>query len=328
MQNGNQLSRVKFKHHPCTLKHANARSCNSNLTCVPLGEVRYFLVLDFNSLRSIESSAQEKSETISDTQTQRSTKTTHQEVDMRTIRNWSTHCKDTEVFCGASSGVWWKRRNHREVFARSPHTSIGGAERELEVPQSRIHSVTRPFTHKLVTNCKCYRPDNRITNWMKTTKFPREIMFSDKDTLHVQGKVSKQAVRTWGSEYNSDTAEHISNWLLRPMSPPFDETSFFAEATVTLRIYIDICWKTSSTGTAEGRVLPARWSISYPCNRPWDIEGPTFTRQSAINIVSPTQRPQFNPGRFLVLISVGGWVDPRAIVRLEGLRKLKKQTIT
>jgi MoaA/NifB/PqqE/SkfB family radical SAM enzyme len=60
-----------------------------------------------------------------------------------------------------------------------------------------------------------------------------------------------------------------------------------------------------------------------------DVEAPTVSRQSAHRrrwgCQPYTPAALYPPGRFLVLISVRGWVDPRAIVRLEGLGQLKKK---
>jgi hypothetical protein len=71
---------------------------------------------------------------------------------------------------------------------------------------------------------------------------------------------------------------------------------------------------------------------SYPCNRLWrsiglwDVKAPTFYWQPAqrwVRFSALCTGHPLPPGRLLVLISVGGWVDPRALVWLEGLGQLK-----
>jgi hypothetical protein len=74
--------------------------------------------------------------------------------------------------------------------------------------------------------------------------------------------------------------------------------------------------------------------VKFSLYRPWsplglqEVEAPTFSDIWLIDggkVVSPTSR-YLPPGKFLVLISIRGWVDSRAIVQPEGLGKLKKST--
>jgi hypothetical protein len=64
----------------------------------------------------------------------------------------------------------------------------------------------------------------------------------------------------------------------------------------------------------------------------WDVKAPTFFRQSAHKwrwgCQPYTPAGLYPSGRYLVLISVRGWFEPGAIVRLEGLGQLKNPMST
>jgi hypothetical protein len=69
--------------------------------------------------------------------------------------------------------------------------------------------------------------------------------------------------------------------------------------------------------------------VNFSLYRPWrpfglrEVEAPTFLDIRLATLHAGRFLP---PRRFLVLISVRGWVDPRTIVQLEGVGKLKQST--
>jgi hypothetical protein len=72
-------------------------------------------------------------------------------------------------------------------------------------------------------------------------------------------------------------------------------------------VWLTICHNLTSTSTTTSRTTGL-----------WTVEDHTFSRQSA----SCTGHA-LPPGRFLILISIRGWINTRAIVWLDGLGKLK-----
>jgi hypothetical protein len=84
-----------------------------------------------------------------------------------------------------------------------------------------------------------------------------------------------------------------------------------------------------NTVLVKGKAIPVTGEVAHRILRG---RGSQLSRQSAHRWRWGCQpyaaAAIYPPGRFLILISVRGWVDPGAIVRLEGLGKLKKNKST
>jgi hypothetical protein len=77
------------------------------------------------------------------------------------------------------------------------------------------------------------------------------------------------------------------------------------------------------------------WLQFHSTSRPiglWDVDASTFFyiigSQMVVNLSAIRARRPLPAGRFLVLISVRGWVNPRAIVWMKGLCQLKNPIIS
>jgi hypothetical protein len=79
-----------------------------------------------------------------------------------------------------------------------------------------------------------------------------------------------------------------------------------------------------TSGKGKGKIIPVQALEALMVVRGWGSHiFQTFGSQMAAKLSALRAGRFLSPGRFLVLIFVRGWVDPRAIVRLEGLGKLK-----
>ena len=142
-------------------------------------------------------------------------------------------------------------------FQRSPRKSISRASRELQMSLTTVWRVVRKHLHMipyklhllqhLKDTDKLAREDfcTKMQAMLEEEGLDDRLVFSDKATFHLTGKVNKHNTRVWRTEHPHSTLEHVRD---SPKLNVFCAISkkrvygpfFFEETTVSSEAYLDM----------------------------------------------------------------------------------------
>ena len=130
---------------------------------------------------------------------------------------------------------------------------------ELQVSHSTVHRALWKCLRLCITGCRCSMHSSRWQDIAhrkfagtildekldKYNEFPRKIILSDEAAFHISGKIHKQNVHIWGSEYTRAAVAYIrdspkvNTWcdlLQGNLTGPF----FCAKATVISTSFLGV----------------------------------------------------------------------------------------